>query len=83
MSPPPPPQTATPASAVNVQQQGNASRRISQSGAESTATHLTAGSNAFEGALDGLDLGLDSFGLDPSMPFSNDLFETGFPPMEI
>lgn len=33
-------------------------------GAASVATHVTSASNAFEGALDGLDFGLDLFGLD-------------------
>jgi hypothetical protein len=40
-----------------------------ESGAASVATHVTSGSNAFEGALDGLDFGLDLFGMD-SMPFT-------------
>ncbi|KAJ9160729.1 Sterol uptake control protein 2 [Coniochaeta hoffmannii] len=41
-------------------------------GAASVATHVTSGSNAFEGALDGLDFGLDLFGMDGGMPFSVD-----------
>lgn len=42
-----------------------------ESGAASVATHVTSASNAFEGALDGLDFGLDLFGMD-SMPFPVD-----------
>ncbi|KAB5545532.1 fungal-specific transcription factor domain-containing protein [Coniochaeta sp. 2T2.1] len=42
------------------------------SAAVSVATHVTSGSNAFEGALDGLDFGLDLFGMD-SMPYSGDM----------
>lgn len=43
------------------------------SGAASVATHVTAGSNAFEGALDGLDFDLDLFGMDFAMSSSNEL----------
>ncbi|OIW30117.1 hypothetical protein CONLIGDRAFT_654412 [Coniochaeta ligniaria NRRL 30616] len=53
-----------------------------ESGAASVATHVTSGSNAFEGALDGLDFGLDLFGMD-SMSFSEELMAPGYAPMEM
>ena len=57
---------------------------VMQSGAESTATHVTTGSNAFEGALDGFDFGnLDSFGLDPALSFSGELLDAGYQQMDI
>lgn len=43
---------------------------VQDSGAASVATHVTSGSNAFEGALDGLDFGMDLFGMDSAMGFS-------------
>lgn len=51
-------------------------------GAASVATHVTSGSNAFEGALDGLDFGLDLFGMD-SMSFSEELMAPGYAQMEM
>lgn len=53
-----------------------------ESGAASVATHVTSGSNAFEGALDGLDFGLDLFGMD-SMPFTEELMAPGYTQMEM
>jgi hypothetical protein len=53
-----------------------------ESGAASVATHVTSGSNAFEGALDGLDFGLDLFGMD-SMPYSDELMAPGYAHMEM
>lgn len=54
-----------------------------ESGAASVATHVTSGSNAFEGALDGLDFGLDLFGMDSAMPFSGSLLAPGYTNMEM
>lgn len=56
---------------------------VSQAGAESTATHITTGSNAFEGELDGFDFGFDSFGMDPTISFSGELLHDSYPQMEM
>lgn len=56
---------------------------VARAGAESTATHITTGSNAFEGALDGFDFGFDSFGIDQNMTFPGELLNDGYPQMEI
>jgi hypothetical protein len=53
-----------------------------ESGAASVATHVTSGSNAFEGALDGLDFGLDLFGMD-EMTFSGEMLAPGYAHMEM
>lgn len=56
---------------------------VSRAGAESTATHVTTGSNAFEGALDGFDFGFDSFGIESTMSFPGELLNDGYQQMEI
>ena len=53
-----------------------------ENGAASVATHVTTGSKAFEGALDGLDFGLDLFGMD-SMPFDAGLMAPQYGAMEM
>lgn len=55
------------ASSNNNNENGDATQGI---GAASVATHVTSGSNAFEGALDGLDFGMDLFGMDSTMGYT-------------
>jgi hypothetical protein len=52
-------------------------------GAASVATHVTTGSNAFEGALDGLDFGMDLFGMDSAMSGGGYGMSPGFGRMDL
>ena len=56
---------------------------VQDAGVESTATHITTGSNAFEGALDGFDFGFESLGVDSAMQFSGDLLNINYSQMEM